>query len=103
MSKKSPYPKCIYCKKRKATRWDGGQLGVVYKNGRKEPGYIVWCCTKCDPRHKCYDLPSKIEDAIAEIVFLRELLQAEFWTVFGTSEELHRYKLRYDIGPNEGD
>ena len=85
--RKSPYPKCIYCKKRKATRWDGGQCGTVLesidkgngvKQARMRPGYIVWVCTKCDKGHNHFDLPDTLDDAIAEIVALRERVQEEF-------------------------
>ena len=84
--RKSPYPKCIRCG-RKATRWDGGQCGVVLGmldkgNGVKQvvhkPSYVVWLCTKCDSGHSHFDLPDTLDSAIAEIVRLREQLQKEF-------------------------
>lgn len=89
--KKSPYPLCIYCKKRKATRWDGGQCGTVIstvelpggvKKVQAKPGYIVWICTKCDKGHNHFDLPDTLDDAIAEIVALRERVQEEFAKTF---------------------
>jgi len=76
MKKKSPYPKCIVCG-RKATRWDGGLCGTVFdpKAKRFKSGYVVWLCKTHDPRHKHFDLPDTLPEAIQEIVRLREELQ----------------------------
>jgi hypothetical protein len=77
--KKSLYPKCIVCD-RKATRWDGGLCGVVITGDppRMQPGYIAWLCKTHDPRHKSFDLPDTLPEAIGDLVYLREKLQEMF-------------------------
>lgn len=81
MKRKSPYPKCIVqgCR-RKASRWDGGALGWVVDKDLKrlKPGYVVWVCEEHDDGHNYFDLPDTFEDAIEEIVHLREQLQKLF-------------------------
>jgi hypothetical protein len=78
MRKKSPYPKCIYCGC-KATRWDGGECYSQLKEEdgkiKLRSGYIYWLCKKHDPRHKFFDLPDTLPEAIREIVHLRVELQ----------------------------
>lgn len=72
-----PYPKCIVCGCR-ASRWDGGTCGAVVRDGKMQPGYVVWLCKRHDPHHKHFDLPDNLTAAIADLVALREKLQ-EVW------------------------
>lgn len=58
------------------------------KTRKMTPGYIVWLCEAHDPNHSHYDLPSTLDGAIADIVFLRKELQKYFAATYDSAKDL---------------
>lgn len=83
MDEKSLRPKCTDCE-RKATKWDGGSLSQFFcsKENRMKPYPIVYLCDVCDDGNNFFSLPDSLEEAIDELVLLREKHQLLFESTF---------------------